>query len=135
MPTSLWEVVSSFDPGALLSHSYELPRGPRVRLRLARPGDGPAIRALLAQHGIDPGELELNRLLHFDPRHRAVITATALIGSTETVVGLGAIDVTDDEDVQPDTLVVDERLTDGLGDLLMAALAGRVEAIVRARAA
>ena len=27
---------SSFDPGALLSRTYELPRGPRVRLRLAR---------------------------------------------------------------------------------------------------
>jgi hypothetical protein len=128
-------VVSSFDPGALLSQSYELPRGPRVRLRLARPGDGPAIRALLAQHGIDPEQLELNRLLHFDPRHRAVICATALVGSTETVVGLGAIDVTDEEGVEPDTLVIDERLTDGLGDLLIAALAGRAEAIMRSRAA
>jgi hypothetical protein len=106
-----------------------------VRLRLARPSDGPAIRALLAQHGIDPEEFELNRLLHFDPRHRAVMCATALVGSTETVVGLGAIDINGDEDVEPDTLVVDERLTDGLGDLLLAALAGRAEAIVRSRAA
>ena len=125
-------MLSSFDPGALLSRSYELPRGPRVRLRLARPGDGRAIRGLLAQRGIDPEELELTRLLHSDPRHRVVICATALVGSVETIVGLGAIDV---EATDPDTLVVDERLTDGLGDLLMAALAGRAAAIAGSRAA
>jgi hypothetical protein len=106
-----------------------------VRLRLARPGDGPGIRALLAQHGIDPEEFELGRLTHFDPRHRAVICATALIGATETIVGLGAIDVDGNEDAVPDALVVDERLTDGLGELLHAALTGRAVAIAQSRAA
>jgi hypothetical protein len=126
-------MLSSFDPGALLSQSYELPRGPRVRLRVARPRDAAAITALLAQHGTDPDDLELSRLLHPHPRRRLVICATALIGSKETVVGLGAIDL--DPGAEPDTLVVDDRLTDGLGDLLLAALAGRAAAIARGRAA
>jgi hypothetical protein len=128
-------VVASFDPGALLSRSYELPRGPRVRLRMARTRDEASIRALLAQHGLAPSDLELGRLVRFDPRNRVVICATALIGSRETVVGLGAIDLDDDRLRDPDTLVVDERLTDGLGDLLVAALTGRANAIARTRAA
>jgi hypothetical protein len=128
-------VVASFDPGALLSRSYELPRGPRVRLRMARTRDEASIRALLAQHGLEPSDLELGRLVRFDPRNRIVICATALIGSRETVVGLGAIDLDDDRLRDPDTLVVDERLTDGLGDLLVAALTGRANAIARTRAA
>lgn len=104
-----------------------------MRLRVARSTDGPGIRALLAQHGIHPTELEFRRLVLCDPRRRVVICATALVGSKETIVGVGAIDL--DDGNEPDTLVVDERVTDGLGDLLMAALVGRAEAIRRSRAA
>jgi hypothetical protein len=132
-------VVSSFDPGALLSQTYTLPRGPRVRLRLAQRRDEPAIRALLAQRGREPEDFETMRLVRFDPRERAVICATALIGAAETVVGLGAIEIDPEAavgpDHEPDLLVVDKRITDGLDDLLRAALRGRAVALARARAA
>jgi hypothetical protein len=113
----------SRDPGALLSRTYELPSGPRVRLRLARRSDLPGFRDLLRRRDVPAGELELDRLIHYHPRERAVIAATAPIGGTEAIVGVGAIDLT--EDAEPETLVVDERLTNGLGRLLAEALVQR----------
>ncbi|MFL5819954.1 MAG: hypothetical protein ACJ76S_04640 [Solirubrobacteraceae bacterium] len=117
------------DTGALLSRSYPLPYGPRVRLRLARRSDLPAIRGLLEQRGVPASELSLDRLVRYDPRVRAVICATALVGGAETVVGIGAIDLT--PGAEPDTIVVDERLTRGLGELLAVALLRRAETHAR----
>jgi hypothetical protein len=128
-------VEQSFDPGALLARSYPLPRGPRVRLRLAQLRDAPAIRALLERHGVDPEDLQIARLVRFDPRTRVVISATALIGSSETMVGIGAIELDANPLAEPDTLVVDEQLTEGLDELVKRALVGRAAAIARTRAA
>ena len=125
-------MMPAFDPGALLSRTYPLPRGPRVRLRLARPGDEPALRALAAEHGVEADSLQLERLLRFD-RGRLVICATALIGAGERCVGFGAIDL--EPGSRPGPVVVDQGLTDGLEELLAAALSGRAEAILLARAA
>jgi hypothetical protein len=112
------------DTGALLARTYDLPSGPRVRLRLARRSDRRGLEALLAQRGLEPSTLEIERLVRYDPRRRIVICATAPIAGTETIVGVGAIE-RDGEDAEPDTVVVDERLTEGLGELLGAALVGR----------
>jgi hypothetical protein len=117
------------DAGALLSRTYELPSGPRVRLRLARRYDLPAIRALLEQRGVPASDVALERLIRYDPRRRVVICATAPIDGTELVIGVGAIDLT--ADAEPDTVVVDERLTEGLGELLGAALVNRARAHAR----
>lgn len=114
---------SSRDPGALLSRAYALPRGPRVRLRLARRADRPALRDLLGRRGVAAGDLELERLVRFDPSRRVAICASAPLGGAETIVGVGAIDLTDF--AEPDTLVVDERVSDGLGQLLAGALVQR----------
>ena len=115
----------SRDPGALLSRSYELPSGPRVRLRLARPSDLPGIRALLAQHGLPATEIGLERLVRYDPRRRLVICAMAPLAGTETLVGVGAIELR--LDAEPDIVVVDEDLTDGLATVLREALIGRAQ--------
>ena len=114
----------SQDPGALLSRSYELPAGPRVRLRLARRSDLPGFRALFAQRGVEASDLELERLVRYNPRQRTVICAMAPVRGAETVVGVGAIDL---DAAEPDTIVVDERLTDGLGTLLAEALVQRAQ--------
>ncbi len=118
-----------------MSRSYALPRGPRVRLRLTGRGDAAAIAALLERCGFGPEQRETGPLVRFDPRRRAVICALALIDSRETLVGLGAIELDGNPDTQADVLVVDERVTEGLEDLLVAALAGRAGALARARAA
>jgi N-acetylglutamate synthase-like GNAT family acetyltransferase len=117
------------DTGALLTRTYELPAGPRVRLRLARRSDLPALRALLAQRGVEATDLELERLVRYDPMRRAVVCATAPVDGTELLVGVGAISLEDG--AEPDTVVVDERLTDGLGELLCRALVGRARARAR----
>jgi hypothetical protein len=114
------------DTGALLTRTYELAAGPRVRLRLARRSDLRALRALLEQRGVEATELELERLLRYHPGRRTVICATAPVDGTELLVGVGAIAL--EPDAEPDTIVVDERLTDGLGDLLYRALVGRARA-------
>jgi hypothetical protein len=117
------------DTGALLSRTYELPSGPRVRLRLARRSDLPAIRSLLAQRGLPASDLALGRLVRFDPQRRIALCATTALDGTELLVGVGAIDLT--ADAEPDTIVVDEQLTEGLGELLGAALVHRARAHAR----
>ncbi len=75
------------------------------------------------------------RLIRFDPRRRLVICATALVGSREWIVGIGAIDLVAPGEPHPDTVVVDAEQTEGLDELLTRALLGRASAIVRSRAA
>src|SRR3954453_3065634 len=122
-------MTESLDTGALLSRTYALPSGPRVRLRYARRSDVPGLRALLEHHGAEPSDLELSRLVRYDPQHRAVICAPAPIGGTEMIVGFGAIEL--QAEAPPEMLVVDESLTDGLAALLAAALVGRARAHAR----
>ncbi len=118
----------------MLARSYAPPRGPRVRLRLPHRRDLPAITALLQAQGRAPEELGPARLVHFDPRQRLVICATALLGSGETVIGIGAVELSHPLG-EPDLVVVDDQLTEGLDELLRQALLGRATAILRTRAA
>jgi hypothetical protein len=97
-----------------LRRTFPVPGGPAVRLRLAGPSDREAVTALLARRGVDARDLELQRILAFDPTRRHVLTAFAPIEGQDTLVGLGAIDNGEDA---PDILVVDERLA-GLSDVL-----------------
>ena len=75
------------------------------------------------------------RLIRFDPRRRLVICATALVGSREGIVGIGAIDLVTPGEPHPDAVVVDAEQTEGLDELLTRALLGRAAAVVRSRAA
>jgi hypothetical protein len=115
-----------------MAQTYPLPRGPRVRLRLATPHDEASIRALADRCDADPQSLDIAGLVGFDPRERAVICATALLDAVETIVGVGAIELRDGT-LAP--MLVDHELTDGLGDLLSRALIGRVNALQRVQAA
>lgn len=123
------------DPGALLARYYALPTGPRVRLRLVRSRDRDGIRGLFAAQGRPADELELARLVAFDGPRRLVLVATALIDTTETVVGVGAVDMGEREPSGPTLLVVDEALADDLRPLLTDALIGHAGTLTRTRAA
>jgi hypothetical protein len=125
---------ADFDPGALMARWYALPGGPRVCLRIPRVRDREGIRRLVQAYGPLSTELELARLGHFDPRRQLVICATALLGSTETVVGIGAIDLRAGDTDEPSLIVVDGQAA-GLEPLLRDALVGRARALGRARAA
>jgi hypothetical protein len=63
--------------------------------------------------------------VRYDPRQRIVLCAMAPVRGAETVVGVGAIDL--NAAAEPETIVVDERLTDGLGTLLAEALVQRAQ--------
>ena len=106
-----------------LSRTHGLPNGPRVRLRLARPGDHAVVRALLLCTGVDASAFQVTRLLGFHPARRVVLAAVAPVDGTETLVGIGAIDLDPAADV--DTLVVDPHLTVGLAPVLRDALLRR----------
>jgi hypothetical protein len=114
---------SAFDPGALLARSYPLPSGERVRLRLLRQSDAAAVRQLLVESGDLPDELEVGRLLSFDPRHRIAIAAATPRPRGEALLGAGAIYLIAGAD--PDVIVVDPSCGDALEDLLDSALRAR----------
>ena len=89
------------------------------------PADAPAIRALFARQGLEVDELDVARLVRSDPRRRAVICADTLVGPTETIVALGAIDL---DAATPDTIVAEAELREELSALIVDALASRVRA-------
>jgi hypothetical protein len=120
-------------PGALLAHYHPLPRGPRVCLRLARRRDLEGIKDLYARQGIAVHELSVARLVSFDLLNMLVLCATALIDSRETVLGMGAVELA--RPTEPTQVVVDERATDGLDELLSGALVAHATALADARAA
>ena len=103
-----------------------------MRLGLAQIRDARAIGAFLAERRSGSQELEVARLVRADPRRRVAVCANALLDATETVVGVGAIEVGASE---PDLLVVDSALTDGLEELLRRALRRRADAIAERIAA
>jgi hypothetical protein len=120
------------DRGPFLAYTHPLPRGPRVHLRLARARDSEGIAALLRDAGHKAEQLDVARLVRFDPRARCVICATGLADGRERVVGVGAIALGGRE---PELLVVDETLTEGLRELLRWALLSRAQRSSGARAA
>ena len=112
------------------ARTFALPSGSlRVRVRLARPGDRAAVRELLGAQGLEAADPQLRDLLSYDPLQRLVLAAFAPTGVTDTIAGLGAIDL--HPGAEPDTLVVDERVAPGLGQLLGEMLLARVEAHAR----
>ena len=105
-------------------------------LRLARVRDLAGIEDLLHREGLTVTGLELARLLRSRPRERVVICATALIGSAETIVGVGVFELGNNAVAQEPTWVVaDQKATEGLEKLLHEALVGRARALARTRAA
>ena len=115
----------------MLERSHALEDGARVRLRLARSRDLPAIARLLRAAG-SGDELEATRLARFDPRRQAVIAAGCLQDGVERLVAIGAIDLV----AEAPTLIVTEPGQDpGLARLMADALVCRARAHSAHRAA
>ncbi len=98
-----------------LDTHHTLPEGTRVRLRLPQMRDRVGLVDLLARLGLEADEMDVARILRFDPRGRSVICATVWTGSSETLAGLVA---GTKDGSGPDLLVADERLTPGLTAVL-----------------
>lgn len=87
-----------------LDASTTLDDGTRVRVRLPHRTDRSALPELHERLGQPVDELELARLLRFDPRTRVVACLTGWDGTTQHLLGYGAIDV---GEAEPHLLVVD----------------------------
>ena len=98
-----------------LRRTFPVPGGPPVRLRLAGPSDRAPAAALLERRGLAADDIDVRRLLAFDPARRHVLCALAPLDGAEVLAGLGAIDFGEDD---PDVLVVDERFGPALAELL-----------------
>jgi hypothetical protein len=98
-----------------LRRTFPVPGRPPVRLRMAGPSDRAHLAALLERRGLAATDLDVRRLLGFDPARRHVLCALAPIDGSEVLAGVGAIDFGDDA---PDLLVIDDRFSPGLGDVL-----------------
>ena len=107
-------------PTMFLDRKKTLADGTRVRLRFPQARDRAQLAALHAHLGLEVGELELARLLSFDPRRRFVLCATTWDGTHERLLGYGAIDRTTREQ---DVLVGDERGAGDVAELLARTLA------------
>jgi hypothetical protein len=121
-----------------MARYHILPRGPRVCLRLARVRDLAGIEDLFMRQGLFPSQIELARLVRSDPRKEVVIAAVALVDSTERILGVGGIQVAQEdggEGPEPSLVLVDDELTDGLQELLRNALTARSRTWAHARAA
>jgi N-acetylglutamate synthase-like GNAT family acetyltransferase len=114
---------------AVFTRTFAPASGPRVRLRLARSSDREGVERLLEARNASAFELGIRRLLRYDPARRSVIAAFAPLDGADTLVGIAAIDHGPDAEV--DTLVVDERLTAGLGEVLVRALSERARSLSR----
>jgi hypothetical protein len=124
-----------FESGALLGHVQSLADGSCVRLRLARSSDVRAIAELLARHGLDACDLRAARLVHFDPRHRYVVCVTGLVGSTERLLGVGAIELSIPPATAPEFVITDAQHRHELCRLLTDVLVRCAQSIARSCAA
>ncbi|HLY49337.1 MAG TPA: hypothetical protein VKR21_09080 [Solirubrobacteraceae bacterium] len=126
-------MAEGFHSNPVLGHVYTLGGGAPVRLRLARASDAAAIKRLVEDHELGRGEVEAARLVHFDPRRRYVLCAAGLRGSTEAVLGVGAIRL--EAAAEPDLLVVGEEAPAEIAGLLRQALVAAAARRGRDRAA
>ena len=108
-----------------LRRTFPVPGGPPVRLRLAGPSDRAPMLGLLQARGLRADELDVRRLLAFDPARRHVLCALAPLDGAEVLAGIGAIDFGAEA---PDVLVIDERFSPGLSDVLGRVLVERSRA-------
>lgn len=131
-PRSYYCVVMVHAAGsrAMFARSHRLDGGLSVRVRLARPGDQPLVADLLERLGFQPSQSLLLDVMRFDPRRRAVVCATALIGGTERVVGFRAVDL--QSSGAPATVVAEPEHGGELTRLVRSGLRARAQLATRA---
>lgn len=75
-----------------LDTTTTLSSGLRLRLRMPQRFDTARLRALFERTGLLADDLQISRVLRFDPRERVAVVATALVGRSEEIVGLAVSD-------------------------------------------
>ena len=128
-------MFADVSPGQATAQTHALPRGPRVSLRRVCIRDLDGIRDLAERQGVLTEELELARLVRADPQSWLVVCATAHVGATETVLGLGMIEIGDSAATVPSLLLVDAQATEGLAALLAGALVGHARTLAGSQVA
>jgi hypothetical protein len=96
----------------LLNRTHRLTDGSLARMRLPHTGDRPGLVALSARLGLELGDLEAGRMLRSDPRHDVVLCATVWTTDGNVLAGYAATGP-----LGP-TILADDELTPGIGELL-----------------
>lgn len=123
------------DPGTLMATTHAVGGNLRVRLRLTRPTDAPAVRSFLER--LSP-ETRRRRFLHamphvpeaiarrftfYDPRRRLVVVATSFEDGCDQIVGLADVAHIETGLAELAVVVDDDRQGRGVGKLLTEATA------------
>ena len=114
----------------MLSTTHELDSGARVRLRLARPSDGPLVAAFLDSLSAETrgrrfldGEPHATDFTFYDPRERLVLAATMPIDGSERIAGLADASFLATGLAEIGIVVQDDAQNRGLGKVLSEAIA------------
>jgi hypothetical protein len=119
--------MSALDHRSSVEAAEELPDGTLVSLRRVRLRDLDALISLAARGGILCEQFELARLVRSDPAERLVMCATTLVDATETVVGIGVIELGSSA-TMPSLILVDPAHGRSLARWLAESLVARARA-------
>lgn len=132
-PTPITERL--VDPGTLMATTHAVGGGLRVRLRLTRPTDAPAVRAFLERLSPETRHRRflqtmphvpdaiVRRFTFYDPRRRVVVAATSFEDGHEQIVGLADVAHLETGLAELAVVVADDRQGRGVGKLLTEAAA------------
>jgi hypothetical protein len=119
--------MSALDHRITPARPATLADGTRVAMRRVRLRDLDALRGLAARAGIVCEDFELARLVRSDPGERLVLCATTVRERTETVLGVGVIELAGSA-TMPSLILVDPPCGRPLAELLADALLDRARA-------
>jgi hypothetical protein len=120
--------MSALDHQITAARTATLADGTRMSMRRVRLRDLDALRALAGRAGIVCEDFELARLVRSDPGDRLVLCATTVRGRTETVLGVGVIELSGSA-TMPSLILVDPACGRPLAVLLAEALLDRARAV------
>lgn len=119
----------------MLSTTHELDDGSRVRLRLTRPSDAPAVRAFLERltpetrtlrflaPAPDVSDTLVRHFTYYEPRERLMLAATMPVDGTERITGIADAAFLATGLAEIGIVVDDENQGRGLGKVLSEAVA------------
>jgi hypothetical protein len=119
--------MSALDHHSAADHAVTLTDGTPLAMRRVRLRDLDPLRSIAARAGVVCEEFELARLVRSDPGERVVLCATTVRDGSETVLGVGVIELSGSA-TMPSLILVEPAYGRPLAVLLAEALVDRARA-------